>query len=269
MFRKLGIAAVAVVGGLMVLNWAGLSSYSATAFQNIRTHLKKQVPLEFEIQRVRHEIAQLTPDMKTHCRKIAEEMVSVDNLREEIVSTRKSLDERKATVRTMAHDLDNGVRTVVYDGREHNTKWLGARVARDLAACKRMEKELTNKEARLEVKEKALDAARERLATVRTQKEELELLADQMDTELKQVRLAQSQCKFTFDDSRLGRIKETLQEIRNRLNVEVKAAELEGQFSGEATPAVKDGKPLSEVSREVREYLGGATEDGKVASGHK
>ena len=48
--RKISMGAIIVAAGLMVLSWAGLSSYPATAFSKFRQSLKKEVPPEFEIE---------------------------------------------------------------------------------------------------------------------------------------------------------------------------------------------------------------------------
>lgn len=269
MIRKFAIAGATVVGGLMLLNWAGLNSYWSTAVHNIRTHLKHQVPLEFEIQRVRNEIAQLGPDMKEKCRSIAEEMVAIDNLKEEIKVTEANLKQQKDNVRAMAQALETGVQTVSFDHRDYSAHRLSERLSRDVNACKRCEKEVAAKRAQLEAKENGLAAARERLETVRTEKEELEAQVDRLEADLKTVQAAQARSKFQYDDSKLSQCKQTLQEIRNRLNVELKACELEGQFAGDVAQPEAKGKSVSEVTKEAKDYLGGANGDTDVAANRK
>src|SRR3954453_1069268 len=101
MLKKLVFVAAAVVAGLFVLNTTNLGSYASTAWKKVRASCSKQVPLEFEIERVRNEIAKLSPDMKDHLRAIAEETVKVDNLRDEIASTRTQLAEQKKKILAM------------------------------------------------------------------------------------------------------------------------------------------------------------------------
>lgn len=269
MFRKAAIAGATVVGGLMLLNWAGLNGYWSTACHNIRTHLKHQVPLEFEIQRVRHEVAQLGPDMKEKCRVIAEDMVAIDNLKEKIAVTDANLKQQKENVRAMTRQLESGVQTVSLDGHHYDPRRLSDRLSRDLVSCKRCEKELATLRATLESKESGLASNRERLETVRSQKEELEAMVEQLEADLKAVRTAQAKSKFTFDDSQLARCKEALQEIRNRLNVEKKTTELEGRFASDASEPEVKGKSVSEVTKEARDYLGGAATEEGVAANRK
>src|SRR5204862_273839 len=86
MCKKIGIAAVVVAVVLFLLNSTMLGSYTGTAWSKIHGSFKKQVPIEFEIERIKHEIAQLVPDMKKNLSSVAEEMVAIDNLKEEILA---------------------------------------------------------------------------------------------------------------------------------------------------------------------------------------
>ena len=114
MCKKVFTGAVLVVAGLFLLNVVGLGSYVSTAWQKVRTSCKRQVPLEFEIERVRNEVAQLVPDMKKNLSVIAEEMVAIENLKEEIATTRANLKIQEASIRQMTRDLDSGAKQISY-----------------------------------------------------------------------------------------------------------------------------------------------------------
>jgi chromosome segregation ATPase len=266
MFKKIALVAVLAVAGLFVLNLAGLGSYTSTAWKNIRNSCKRQVPLEFEIERVRNEVAQLVPDMKKNLSVIAEEMVAVENLKEEISVTKARLQDQERSLRTMTKDLESGAQRIVYDGREYSAARVSEKLARDFASYKRCDSEVKAKEQLLEAKERALDAAREQLASMRSQKQELEVQIAQLEAEVKTVRLAQTKSKFQLDDSRLARCKATLADIRNRLNVEKKTGELLGEFANDPMPVEKKGKSARELAKEINGYFdGNGQEPGKVA----
>ncbi len=266
MFKKIFLAAVLAVTGIFVVNKAGLSSYTATAWHNVRSCFKKQVPLEFEIDRLRYEVSQLVPDMRKHLNHIAEEMVAVQNLRDEITDTRVALKRQKDNIVTMSHDLDSGAVKVLYGDREYSASRIKEKLDRDFASYRRCEAELKSKEQLLEAKERSLDAAREQLSAIRSQKQELEVELARMEAELKAVRLAQTHTKFQFDDSALARCKATLADINNRLKVEKTQVELDGQFANDNTiPVEKKEKSTSELTKEIRAYFGEAKPtDGKV-----
>jgi chromosome segregation ATPase len=264
MFRKIGIAAVLVVTGLFVLNKAGLCSYGATAWQNVRSSLKKQVPLEFEIQRLHYEVNQLVPDMRRHVNHVAQEMVDLQTLREEVADARTNLAKQKSSIMAMTSDLEKGATAVIYGGREYSAERVREKLNRDFASYQRCEAEVKSKEQLVEAKERALDAEREQLTAIRGQKEELEVEIARMEAEVKTLRLVQTQSKYHYDDSGLARCKATLAEIKNRLKVEQKAVELSGQFANDAIPVETKTKSTRELTKEIQAYFNERPTDNKV-----
>jgi chromosome segregation ATPase len=269
MCKKIGIAAVVVAGILFLLNSTMLGSYTGTAWSKIHGSFKKQVPLEFEIERIKHEVAQLVPDMKKNLSSVAEEMVAIDNLREEIVATRTNLQKEKASIMAMTEDLEKGLQVINYKNREYSASRVREKLAADFASYQKCEAGLKSKEQLLEAKERGLDAAREQLASIRTQKQELETEVARLEAELKAVRLAQTRSKFQFDDSRLAHCKEILADIRNRLKVEKTQEELNGQFANDPAVAVEKPKSTPELSREIKAYFQSADSPDKVAAERK
>jgi len=265
MCRKIGLAAVLVVAGLFLLNWVGLGSYTSTAWQKIKGNAKKQVPLEFEIERVRNQVSQLIPDMKKNLTVVAEEIVAVENLKEEIADIRTRLMGEQKKMQAMAKDLESGNKFVVYDGKQYSADRVREKLSRDFNSFKRCKAELESKEKLLEAKERALDAARQQLATIRIQKGELEVLIAQLEAELKTVRLAQSQSKYTFDDSKLAQAKATLADIKNRLNAEKNLVELEGQFANDNIPVEKRERSAKDLAKEVNTYFDNNGEEANAA----
>src|SRR5262245_45362944 len=207
MCKKLAAVVAAVVAGLILLQWTGLNSYTSTAWNKIRGQVKSGVPLEFEIERVRNEVAQLVPDMKKNFSVIAEEMVAVENLQKDIAVTRGNLDKNRQNLLTMKEDLKKGTATIVYDGRPYSSERVREKLERDYATFKVAESELRTKEQLLDAKERSLEAAREQLNSLKSQKQELEIQVAQLEAELKTIRLAQCKNKVHFDDSQLARCK--------------------------------------------------------------
>ncbi|HEY1861426.1 MAG TPA: hypothetical protein VGG61_13785 [Gemmataceae bacterium] len=63
MFKKIAIASVIVVAGLVLLAKTSVGSYVHTGWKKIKAESKNQIPLEFELERVKYEVSQLVPDM--------------------------------------------------------------------------------------------------------------------------------------------------------------------------------------------------------------
>lgn len=254
MCKKFAFWAALGLGAFAVLSLTRVGSYAGTAWSKVKVTAQRQVPVEFEIERLRNEVGQLVPDMKKNRSMVAEEIVAIDNLRQEITFTRSNLDKQKSDLLRMARDVESGETQLVYGGRTYTVERIKDKLAKDLASFKRAETELKAREQMLDAKERSLDTAREQLATLMEQKQELEVAIAQLEAEAKTVKLAQTRSQFTFDDSRLSEIKRSLAELRTRLKVEITELELEGQYSSDPIKAEK-AKPAADVAREVREYL--------------
>jgi chromosome segregation ATPase len=255
-----------VAAGLMVLSWAGLSSYPAAAFGKFRAAVKKQVPLEFEVERLRHQVAQLVPDMKKNISSIAEMTVSVENLREEVDRSRASLEKRQDNVLTMTKELETGATTVSYRGRDLPASILKDRLSQEFTDFQIADAELKTKEKLLEAKERELLAAREQLTTLRSQKQEMELEVARIEAELKTLRVAQSKSKYCVNNTSLDKCKATLADIRNRLKVEKTATQLHDEFDGGSALGQKKTKSAKELTQEIKTYFNHAQTDSNVAS---
>jgi hypothetical protein len=254
MFKKLFIVGLAVAGGLFILRSAHLGGYARSAWHKAQACAKEQMGLEFQLDAIRSDAAQLIPDMHRQIEGIAAETIAVQNLRKDITETRVNLDKQKERIRVMRNDLNSDVQKVVYNGRSYSKERVREKLASELASGKRCEQELKAREALLEARERNLDLEQDKLANMRTQKDQLEVQIAQLETDIKTFQLTQTKSRFQIDDSRLAHIKSALRDVRNQLDVAKKTHELvnnfEGEFSVEKTPTATD------ISREVDEFLG-------------
>lgn len=255
MLRKIAIASVAVVAGLFILNSTHLGSYAKTAFHKIRSAAKEQIGIEFQLDAIKHEVAELIPDMQQQARSIAVKKVEVQSLREQIADIRNNFEKQRDHVKVMNTALKGGERRVSYNGVEMPAEKLQARLDRDLAACKRCAEELKAKEQLLEAEEAQLEAAREQWAGMKSQKEQLEVQVAQLEAELKTLRVAQNRSNFQLDDSRLSRIKASLADVRNQMRVEQTTADMVAAFQNDDFPTSKQPKSKAQLTKEADEFL--------------
>lgn len=263
MFKKIFLAALAVGAGMFILNHTRLGSYGHTAWNKVNKKVKAQVPLEFELDRVREQVQQLLPDMRKNLGQVAEEMVAVNNLKEEIQTGRANLAKHKDEVRVMTDDLKSGVERISYNGMKYTRERISEKLANTLKSCARFEKELENKEKLLEQKEKGLDIAKEQISSIRAQKEELELEIARLESEVKAMRLAQTKSTVQIDDSRLSHIKASIKDIRNRMKVETVRTDLEGQFADDPSIKVEKRKSVDDVIKDAEAFMKDGTEPTK------
>ena len=153
-----------------------------------------------------------------------------------------------------------------YNDRFYSVNRVSTQLARDLASCQRCEKQLESKEQTLEAKERSLDAARDQLASMKTEKEKLELLVTQMEADLKTLRLSQTRSQFHLDDSRLSSIKARLDDIRDQMRAQQTASELCGEFLNDTIPVDKKvTQSKDQVIQAAEEYLSESSPASSVA----
>lgn len=256
--KKLALLAIGAAGALVVTNavWSGSVS---TAWKKARVCVERQISPEFEIERLRDQIAKLTPDMNRHIEKIAEATVDVASLGRRIESVQGELDKRQTEILVNTEKVERGIVPVGY-----TTNNLKTRLAADFRAYKTCEKDLANKQKMLEAKRTMLTAARNQLREIQTQRATLEVQLAEMEAELANVRVAQNACPIQLDDSRLGKIKGDLEKLRETIDVERTKIELTGQFLGDRPAEVK-ADAGSDIVEEVRAHFTKTSESAKKA----
>ncbi len=256
--KKLVLMGLGAAGALAVTNavWSGSIS---TAWKKARVCVERQIAPEFEIERLRDQIAKLTPDMNRHIEKIAEATVEVGSLGRRIEMVQGELDKRQNDILVKTEKVEQGLVPVGY-----TTNNLKTRLAADLRAYKTCEKDLANKQKMLEAKKKMLESARNQLREIQTARATLEVQVAELEAELMSIRTVQAASTIQLDDSRLGQIKGDLEKLRETIDVERTKIELTGQFLGERTTEVKV-ESGTDIVEEVRAHFSRTTESAKKA----
>ncbi len=253
LFKKLAVAAAVLVPAVTFMTcFTKAGSYGSTAWNNFQIAASKQVPVEFEISRLKHEISRLIPDLRKNLSAVAEEIVAVENMTKELAESRQKLAVTQAECRELHQKLKTGDAQIFHKGQSFDAKVLARDLDRRVKICKRAEADIKTREEMLAARERTLDVAKEQLAAMREQ-------VAQLEADMKTIRLAQTRSKFQFDDSRLGDIKKSLADLQNRLRAEKITLDMENDDlggNGKATPKV-DAKAVNDVVNEAAEYLDG------------
>lgn len=255
MIKKLVFLVGGTVAALAIVNsvWSGSVR---TAWKRAQSKIERSISPEFELARIRDQIAQLTPDMHRNIARIAEEMVQVESLERRVNDLTVKLDRSKDELSAMTQAIEHGTKLVSLGGRELTP----AQIKDKLRTCKNVERELTNTHKILEAKRAGVDTARQQLVEMRAQKDQLEVMAAEFEAQWKTLQLEQTRSKLKLDDSRLAEIKGSFEKLRERIDVERRKAELAGQFSNDTIVIEKKTESAQSVVDEVKEYFGSKSE---------
>jgi chromosome segregation ATPase len=197
--KKVVVLSALAAGGIFALNhvWSGSVN---TAWKRATAHFERSIDPDFELARIRDEIAKLTPDMHKNISRIAEEMVAVETLERRVADLQARLDIAKDELALMTSGFEKGATRVSIRGREVSVNY----VKDQLRTCKTIERELSNNTKVLEAKRKGVEAARQQLVEMRQQKEQLEIMAADYEAQLKTLALEKTRSRIKLDDSRLA-----------------------------------------------------------------
>lgn len=265
--RKL-IGTVVIVG---VCFWAAkkvqLFSYAGALWSHTRQELKSAVPTKFEIERARHEIANLDGDVNGMIRPIAQYMAAINRLKKDIAQSEAKLEEHKADLLTMTRDLEGNPSSLVYAGVSYTPERVRTKLQRDFESFKRLEARLQSQQKLLDAKESSLRATQEQLAKVIAKKREYEVRLAQLEADEEVLRIAKTGTKLNIDDGRATLIQSALDDIEQRQNVQRAEVELAtGSITGDNILVNQRALPKLDLTV-IRDYLEGKTTSAAAAGG--
>src|SRR6476660_4087801 len=113
LIKKTLFVGALVGGGLFLLNsvWSGSVH---TGWKRFQSKIERKIDPEFELARIRDEIAKLTPDMHKNISRIAEEMVAVETLERKVNDLQVRLETSKDELAVVTSAVEKGTTRVSY-----------------------------------------------------------------------------------------------------------------------------------------------------------
>ncbi len=252
MVKKVGLVAAAVALLLGLTFGRDAFSYVKTSLGSFRKAVRESVPVDFELGRARQMIKDLDPEIRRNMHLIAKEEVDVQNLRDQLVQTEKSLAKGRSEIERLHADLKRGDSTFVYCGKNYTARQVEADLARRFETHK--VKEATTEKLRqiLTARDSGLAAGRDKLKAMQAAKHKLEIDVANLEARLEMVKVAQSTSEFNFDDSHLARTKDVLKDISARIDVAEKLVSAETHYPGQIS---LEEAEHANITEQVTEYL--------------
>lgn len=244
-----------------------LSSYVGTSVRMVRESVKDSVPLGLELERAKDLIKQLDPEIRRHEHQIAKEEVAVEMLRDSVETREADLAKAERQIKRLASDLESGDSYYVYDDRSFTAGQVESDLSNRFEKFKTAETTTMNKRKTLNARTERLESAREKLIEMRNAKSQLELEVAELESRLEALELAQVGSEFKIDNSALSRTRETIREIKTRIEVEERVIGADAKITGEI-PLEEDEASSENVLDEVTNYFGGERAEASVAIGN-
>jgi hypothetical protein len=256
-FLKYGVIAVAgaaLIGG--VVFGRDLLSYVTSGSRQIRSAVKDNVPIEFELARARDLVDDIVPEMQANVRLVAQQEVEIATLRDEIKSARASLDGERGKLTRLrqclaSDDVSFSLGDITYSRDE-----VMRELARKLDLVREAEVVFSGKERLLQNRQKSLVAAIQVLDRTRAQKSLLEGQIASLESQHRLIQAAGVGSGTQIDTSKLAQTQQLINDIKKHLDVAERVLAHESRF---VEPMVVDVMDEKEVARQVDEYLTGKT----------
>lgn len=263
MVKKSALGALLVAGTLGLLFGTSAPSYVKTAFHKVRSTAKGSVPIQFEIERARQQVAELEPAIHENIEDIARAEVEVEHLQNEIAVTQANLNREKSAMLALREGISDG-RLRLTGGTSYTTEEVQAELARRLDHYRTVKGILNDKEKTLEMRQQALIAGRKQNDELRAAKSALLTRIEAIETRLRQIEATRAANEFNFDESTLSKAKETVTELSKRVEVMARVSEQEGRFAGGLPLLIEPGRDvIQEIDAEFEAELNHSVPDHK------
>jgi hypothetical protein len=248
----IGTAAAATVGTFVF--GRDLCSYVRTGAHQVRQTIKREVPPEFEIQRAREMVAQLTPEIHNSLHVIAEEEVEVERLQKSITQRAKDLGDQQEAILSLSADLKGGSTKLTYGGRKYSAKEVQKDLASRFNRFKVADETVKRERDIVTAKESALKSHRQKLEGMLSARKDLEVEIERLEARLRSVQAAETMSDLQIDDSALSRAKALIADINKDLDVRERVLDAEGKFSGLIPVELKADSP-EDIAEQVESYF--------------
>lgn len=249
---KMMLLGGAVLGGAgFLFLGTDFPSYVGTVASSVREGVVGQIPVDIELKRAENLIRQIDPQIESCKLDLARAEVDLENLQSSVVRLGKVVDaqekELKVGARLLSDDGANGHVQLAAD--------FGAR-RRVSASLERTKDSYVNNVAILKTKRtlidrqsRAVDAAKQRLEAVRTERVALEDQVQSLKTQQMQIESLAAHSKTTnLDSSALSQAKDVIATVKKRLDVAQRMLENDIAFqTGPTEVAVDDRDVLKEI----------------------
>jgi chromosome segregation ATPase len=258
MLKKLLIAAVAVIAGMVVL--AKTTGVCPSVWlKDCCKSIRNSVPPETKLKQLKAEIDNIDRDINKNLSRLAHMRVEVDQFDKELDAKRDRQAALRADMREIDGLLDKQTQTVVFHGRKVGAEDLSRRLDMATIEYNGLKEQIKAHEQLLGDKKRTLEAAMNRITEMKNTKEKLRVTAARLETQLELVKMKQMQNQvIDFDESAVSKAQETAKEIETQLRVAEETIKLKTQFgytADKSAVGTEETKSKDEVRKAARAAL--------------
>lgn len=216
----LGVSGLMLVAGLLF--GSNLVPYAQTAYDKASRSIEQQVPISFQIDAAKKQLENIGPEIDDMNLQIAKEKVSIKKLEASLERQDDALKKSRGEMLTLRSHIDSGDDFyVAANSKAYTTQRVKDELRIRLASHKTASATMEKDQKVLELRQRSLEAAMERLAEARSQKTELALQIEHLTAQNRMNEVVKTASKLDqFDNSQLARTRSMIEDISARLETE-------------------------------------------------
>lgn len=250
--KTMFVGSAALLAGVFLFG-RDVFSYVGTSVGCVKDTVRGSVPVEFEIERARKMVKDLVPDIRKNMHLVAKEEVEVERLTKQIADNARRLTAEKAELVKLRDDAASGKDSFQYAGHKYTAAQVKVELANRFDRFKLQDATLASLREMHQVRERSLEAAKQKLEGMLVAKRQLGVEVENLEARLKMLEARQTTSNYKFDDSRLSRAKELIGDLRSRLSVEERVADVEGTYQAEIP--VAEAVAADDIVDQVTNYF--------------
>jgi len=256
----LGAAALGLVFG------TAAPSYVKTSFHKARQSVKGSVPVEFEIERAKQEIAALKPAIEGAIETEVEAEIQAQNLAREIADARTELNRDGQRLQAYNERLKSGDLHLT-GGEAYSEKSVKNDLARMMDRYQIAKTILLEKQETLKIRQKNVMSAREGRVAMQNAEKDLSARVQAAEARLNQIKASRASNEFSFDGTAIGQAKKIVSEVEAQLEKMARVDDLKGKYADHTSSTSVD--PLRDVTKEIDAEFNSAPKGSEKAAAEK
>jgi hypothetical protein len=225
-------------------------SYVRSSATSVRTAVKDQIPVEFQLRRARDLLNNILPEMQANVRLMAQQEVEIEAAKADLEAGQKALTDEAARILKVREAVGSGRAQFTFGGLTYTRDQLTQELARRFERYREAEATLAAKRQLLDGRQQSLAAAERQLEQMRLRKVALETQVETLAGQHRLVLAASSDGRVTIDAGKLAQAERLVAEIRQNLNVAERVLAREAKFT-QAIPVdlIDEEDVMSRVAR--------------------
>lgn len=254
MIKKVAVGSLALATVGTVIFGRDAYSYLCTGVDSVRETVRGEVPVEFEIERARHEVEQLVPEIRKSMHLIAREQVECEHLSETIARREAELEQQEEAILSLNAHLKSGETRFVVLGRTYNQTEVQRDLAERFNRFKTAEDALEADRETYAARQQALQSHRDALEGMLSQRKNLEVELDRLEARVRTIAARKTISDIAIDESQLAHCKALIRDIDGKLDVEEKLLDADASFAG-LIPIEEDLPVPADLAEQVESYF--------------